>query len=286
MALEFPKSPNIVFERPPLRVVLCQIQFPPIYSLLGNAGVTGFQEAIRSDYPSSSRIDASDIHVAANSLASSNRAPTWRFTDKDENWTVSIGVNFVSLDTKGPYSHFGDFLTRLKDVLEALHRTVYPDAATRIGLRKINELTNPQVAQPRDWHGLLNPAILGPLSLPLLPGEVQRDYAELVLRDEAADALSLRYGVVDRQSLSTLLGGPALSGEGLKLKARISEDDIGGSDRFILDFDYSSNQPLEVAPGELLTQLLTDLSNSISSFFLWCLEDPYYEYLGPHERQE
>jgi uncharacterized protein (TIGR04255 family) len=275
VTLRFPTEPNVVFDDPPLRAVLCQLRFPPVYSLLGESGVAGFQEGLRKKYPNPSRMDASQLQLSPGAVQSTSRAPTWRFTDSEGNWRASIGIDFVALETRKHYRDFAEFIARLEELLTVLDLTVHPDSATRVGLRKINELAHPSVSKPSDWRDLLRDSLVGLPGDSDLPG-FRHGMANVELQDEDDGALSIRHGFSPQTSLSVLLGG---------LAGTDSDDALGGSLKYLLDLDYSSPRPFELAPGFRLFDQLRLMSDSISSFFLWCLKDNLRDYYGPRPRK-
>lgn len=193
VVLQFATEPNVAFDRPPLRAVLCQLRYPPIYALLGESGVAGFQEGVRDKYPRPSRLDASQLQLAPGAVQTLTRAPTWRFTDEDNNWRVSIGVDFVALETRRRYKSFAEFTGRLEELLAVLDLTVHPDSATRVGLRKLNEMKHPSVFQTSDWRLLLRDSLVGLQGDPELPG-FRYGMETVELQDEDDGTLAIRHG--------------------------------------------------------------------------------------------
>jgi uncharacterized protein (TIGR04255 family) len=147
LPLTFPDHPDVVFERAPLLVVLCQVKYPPILSLLTAAGVAGFQEAIRDLYPVLQPEAGAQIELGPGGLAVSEKSPVWRMSSQDESWRVSVATDMAALEAFS-YTSIDDFADRLAYVLEALRRTVRPEPSTRLGLRKVNDIEHPDVADP------------------------------------------------------------------------------------------------------------------------------------------
>ena len=81
-------------------------------------------------------------------------------------WCVSLGVNFVALDTIA-YQSRDDFLARLRKVLISVEDCFEPATAERIGLRYIDQLTGDALKRTGE---LVQPGVLGIL---------QPDVAEL-----------------------------------------------------------------------------------------------------------
>lgn len=254
MVLRFPTVSNVVFRRAPLVVVLCQVRFPPIYALLANAAVAGFQEAIRSIYPVSRQEEGAELKLTPGSVEAVRRAPIWRFSDSDGLWTVSLATDFVGLETPS-YTHFGDFAERFEFVVDALHRTVHPADSVRVGLRKVNDLTHPDVTEPRHWRKLLNPALLGLLSDDAIPGSVGFAMSDLRLVDDRGDELAIRHGVVPDNQRA-----------------------------YRLDLDYSTARGLPIRAASGLSELLHEFAESETGFFMWTLTPEMHSFLEPQPR--
>jgi len=256
VALTFPALPDVVFERAPLLVVLTQIRFPPILSLLAEPGVVGFQEAIRDDYGQMVKVDESGVLLGPSGVQTERHAPIWKFTpDGNEDWVVSLSVDFVSFETP-EYTHADDFIRRFNRVLDALDRTVHPASSTRIGLRKVNDITAPApVTHTSGWREFLNPSLLGISGEePLAPYVVEtRNHARL--RDENGDELAILHGLVG--------------------------DNLG---QYRLDLDYYSERPLEIRASSELSELLRTFAASETEFFMWALDPAFRETFGPISR--
>lgn len=254
MALSFPEHEDVVFGRAPLTLVLCQIRFSPILSLLDEAGVSGFQTALRNRYPELDSQRAANVAVSPNSAQMSVSAPTWRLHSDEDSYEVSLAVDFVAIETP-KYLHFGEFSDRLVETLDAIDRTVHPGRSKRVGLRKVNTLSHPDVSSPSDWNDLLKPQLLGLAAVSEMPGHIDRDYSELHLSDDANGVLSIRHGV--------------------------EPDDPS---RYRLDLDYWTEAALEVSSGDQMQNLLRGYSDSMTGFFHWCLTSDLYQALEPQPR--
>lgn len=256
MALRFPEHPDVVFRDAPLTEVLCQIRFSPILALLDKAGFAGFQEALRAEYPELESDIQAEIGVAGDAAEMKIRPRVWRMRSADERWRVSLGIDFVALESYS-YSHIGDFLGRLDEVIGVLDLTVHPGRSKRIGFRKVNSITHPSVDGAGDWPGLLKPQLVGLAPLPPFAGFLRADYSELHLADEGGGVLSIRHGV-----------------------------DPESSRAYRLDLDYWTEKPHEIAPREKMRVLLREFSDSMTGFFHWCLEPEMYQHLRPFPRSE
>ena len=254
MPLNFGEHADVIFDAPPLATVLCQIRFSPILSLTTSAGVAGFQESVRKAYPT--MLDPErvvNIQVSETQIGGQAAAPVWKFADADGVWRVGIAVDFFSIETTD-YRGITDFLRRLDFVLEAIARTVRHSSTTRVGLRKVNivPLTEPR---SQSVANLVRLPLQGPLTadLPIEPVAA----VNFVQFDEEDNHLAIRYGL--GQSETTPSG-------------------------FILDLDYFTERPFEIAAHGSLTHLLQHFSDGMTNFFHWAMSPEYLQTLGPRPR--
>lgn len=253
MPLTFPASAEVVFERPPLLVVLTQVRFPPILTLLAEPGVAGFQEAIRDAYPSLIKVEEAGLLLGPNVVQAQRQAPVWKFTTEDEQWILSLSVDFVALESLA-YANADDFLDRFDRVLDALDRTIHPAPTTRVGLRKVNDLVA-DVHDARGWRGLLNPWLLGIIDDDDLPGDLAASFSIVRLKDENGDELLIQHGVQDEPSKN-----------------------------YRIDLDYFTERPFEVKRGADLRALLRAYAESETQFFMWSIGDELRSRYGPMAR--
>ena len=125
----------------PLVRVIAQIRFPPILSIRKEDSVADFQETLRGDYPLLQRNEVRNIDITPGQDPSISEAVIWRFADRPEQvaWRVSLGVDFVALET-WRYDSRRDFLDRLRKVLTSVETCFRPAEAQRVGLRYIDRL--------------------------------------------------------------------------------------------------------------------------------------------------
>ena len=178
--------------------------------------------------------------------------PIWRLSDDEDRWNVSLATDFVALETP-IYRNFEEFLERLFQVLDVLDRTVHPAATTRIGLRKVNQISHPTVTQPRDWVDLLSQDLLGLLGV-ATPGEIGLSLSDVRFRDGDTE-LAIRHGVAPNEPT-----------------------------KYLLDLDHSTLNTRPLKPEESVRQLLLEFSEAITGFFHWVLEPTLYGWLDPVPR--
>ena len=154
-----PPPTEVPLQDPPLVRVLSQIRFPPILSIRNEDKTADFQESIRSSYPYLKPEKLQNVRFSDGSDPEYNETFVWRFEDSEEEpgWRVSLGVDFVSLETS-KYKSREDFLKRLEHVIKATEEAFDPAAVNRLGLRYIDRLTGDAV---REISDLVEPQLLG-----------------------------------------------------------------------------------------------------------------------------
>lgn len=256
MGLNFVEHQDVVFDRPPLVTVLCQIKFPPVLSLMTTAGVAGFQAGLREQYDTMLPVERqAKLDVGAGNVGIETIPPVFRFRDTTENWRVGVSAEFVSLETFA-YTGIDAFLERLQRILKVLRLTVRPADSVRVGLRKINLIALPDEAQTTSLLGIVRRELLGPLAVEEFPAPLSACQGHLEYTD-GSNVLAVRYG----------MGSAGEKGSG-----------------FILDLDHYTNRPYRLDDNDDLIGLMKYLSDGITSFFHWSIEDGYRLSLGPRPR--
>lgn len=259
MSLQFPEHDDVVFKRAPLSEVLCQIEFPPILALSDLSGVTGFQEALRPDYPNFDYENVTDVVLSEDSDELSQSLPIWRLQDSKNYWEVSLGLNFIALSTT-KYNHFDEFSSRLIGVLKTLERTLAPGNSSWIGLRKINLLEHPTVTRPQDWRSLIRDELLGLYSSENMDNQYFESatfHAKFHIHDQNNGVLTISHGIHEEDQTS-----------------------------YTLDIDYATTEPLCISANDSIVTKLRTFSDSITDCFHWCLKKDMIKYLEPLPRDE
>lgn len=259
MSLKFPEHDDVVFKRAPLSEVLCHIEFPSILALSDISGVTGFQDALRSDYPKLDYESAVDVALSEDSDELPQPLPIWKLQDNATHWTVSIGLNFIALSTV-KYSHFNEFSARLSKTLQALERTIAPSSFSWIGLRKTNQLRHPNVTEPQGWFNLIRSELLSFYGSKAMTNQTFKDatfHAKFHIHDNENGILTISHGINEEDPTS-----------------------------YMLDLDYMTNEPLSMDTSEAIVAKLKTYSDSITGCFHWCLKKDMAKYLDPIPRNE
>ena len=152
-------TPEVPLPRAPLARVIAQARFPPILAIRDPDKVAVLQEALRETYPNLSQDQVHSIELGGGETPDVRQGLIWRLADreKDPRWRVSLGVDFVALETSA-YNSRDDFLDRLRTVLSAVEQAFEPASARRLGLRYIDRLTDEAVDRVGE---LIHPGVLG-----------------------------------------------------------------------------------------------------------------------------
>ena len=152
-------TPEVPLPRAPLARVIAQARFPPILAIRNPDKVAIFQEALRETYPNLSEDQVHSIELTAGQTPTIRQGLIWRLADREREprWRVSLGVDFVALETSA-YNSRDDFLDRLRAVVSAVEGAFKPADTKRLGLRYIDRLTDEAVDRVGD---LLRPEVLG-----------------------------------------------------------------------------------------------------------------------------
>lgn len=150
---------EVHLSNPPLVKVLCQIRFPAIASMDKKDFIAPFQESIRHGYPKLTKDQGIELSFGPQGGSFSTKV-IWRMRDKSMKWQVSVGENFLSLETSG-YPGRKSFMEALWKCVDKMQSTIQPDLVERIGLRYINSVPFNNIKQLVSW---VQPGVLGVVS--------------------------------------------------------------------------------------------------------------------------
>ncbi|XKM42740.1 TIGR04255 family protein [Rhizobium ruizarguesonis] len=124
------------------------VRFPDIVQVRDINFIGPFQEKLRVSYPLFSGDIVQTFNIVPEGLQAS-QDQLWRLSDADANWRISLGANFIALETK-KYSSRADFLKRLSFVLSALEETIRPTHVWRVGVRYVDRVETSSLGNIRD----------------------------------------------------------------------------------------------------------------------------------------
>lgn len=263
---DLPEAPRTIFERPPLVLALCQVQFPTTLSVADFQLMGAFQRAIREEY-----LIAKPAHQLRLQLG---LAPSetefqqtlglmqWTFSDNEDNWVAVLNANFLTLETRA-YASFDDFIGRLRRLLDAVVFHIQPAVCTRIGLRYINEIRS--VGLP--WNGVIRPELLGVLGNREVEQYIVQAVQELNLQFPEHQQITIRHGrFPGGTTVRHLAGGEATT-----------------VPFYLLDFDVFREYPkptvLRMDPEPICRQV-QDFHENVHRLFHWSVSEQYLSTLG------
>jgi uncharacterized protein (TIGR04255 family) len=198
MALQIDEGPRLIFETNPLKVVVAQVRFSPIFALEQAAGIAPFQDTIRDTYPlAEPRSQEISVAVGPTGIGSPiAQQGSWRFLSEDGKWVVAIAPNSLSLETTD-YERFESFRARLEPLLDAASKTLRIGQRDRLGLRYINEISHPEAVTVSDWTRFIDSSLLGIAAGEMLKDQVIQALQQIHVKHEFCD-LAIRHGYVRR----------------------------------------------------------------------------------------
>ena len=152
---EAPKE--IPLPKAPLVRVVAQIRFPRLLALRSDLTVAPFQEKIRGRYPALVEEKIHAFQFPVGMPLESHEVKIWRFSDMGDTWRVSLGPDFMALESM-KYTSRTDFIDRLAEVVDALATTVDPKYALRIGVRYVSRVVSPEIS---NIGKMIIPEVLG-----------------------------------------------------------------------------------------------------------------------------
>jgi uncharacterized protein (TIGR04255 family) len=238
--------------RAPLVHVVAQVRFPKVLALATDAGVAPVQEALVHRFPVLQQDQTMGVLITPNGVTSQPQADTvWRLQTRDNDWQVSIGTSFISLDTTA-YVSRADFCDRLVEVLEAFRKVVNPVIAERVGMRYVDRLDDPD--QLSRLGELVRAEILGGYAVPL------------------PDGVALRHSICE----SVFTGGDnqVLARWGMLPPNAVLDPVIVPSERqsWVLDVDVFRDVRMDFDHYSL-TELVREFADQSYRFFRWAVTD-------------
>jgi uncharacterized protein (TIGR04255 family) len=258
--LNLPDFPRVQLDRPPLRLVVCQLQYEAAQDIQNPTLIAPIQQEIAARYPQlaiqplslSLQFNQKGIHQQAKSQ--------WVFSDDDNVWTISLSDNSLSLQTRR-YRHFEEFEERLGQIVGAVSSHLEPGQVTRFGLRFINEIRRSSTSL--ELEQIVRRELCGPLTDPAIEPAIVRVVSELQLQVDEWQTLTARYGRF-------------LNGTTVALPDEPSTDDPF----FLLDLDAfesgTERKPIPFDRADLVQRLWVYHKN-IYKFFRWAVSEHYLQ---------
>jgi uncharacterized protein (TIGR04255 family) len=232
----------------PLERVIAQIQFPVILKIEDKSAVSGFQEAIRGDYPILQEMHAQSMQIqmgptgpSAIPLVSTN----WQFSNAAGTWKLVLARDTLTIESTA-YESRADLLSRWKVAINALDAEFHPSIVQRIGTRYIDRITDGPF---KKFETLINRRHLGSV-IGDLKTHLKHSLCEASFEVEEGDLL-LRWGVM-----------PPMMSPDFSAIAQLAQKS------FVIDIDVRSGQQRKFDSNALLIafQELTERAYSVFRF--------------------
>ena len=260
---------EVPLERAPLVRVLAQVRFPRLAALsVGDERANQIVRDLQGDYPVL-QVSSELVTTLTPQGMAQQTGPgrTWQLQDGDQKWQVTFAPDFVSLQTS-VYVSRGDFVNRLNGVISSFTEAVRPPKTERIGVRYINRLADPYLA---DLPQLIRPEMLGGLAVPA------SEYGVTVARslsDAQYNFPPIQTGVTD--SLQVRWGQLP---PGVIIDPSLPPAD---TPTWVLDLDSFRMGQEEWSSATISTSVL-DLAERAYRFFRWVVKDEFLERFGAHK---
>lgn len=258
-------TPEVHLPRAPLAHVIAQVQFPPILAIRDPDKVAVLQETLRETYPNLYQEPVHSIELVGGQPPNVRQGLIWRLTDGEgtARWRVSLGVDFVALDTPS-YDSRNDFLDRLRAVIAAVEQTFRPATTNRLGLRYIDRLTDEAVERIDE---LIHPEVLGMIRS---PGNSRSGPGESVIHLMTEALFLARNGAHVQGRWGQLPGNATYDPDVLEPISKPS---------WVLDLDMFTTETRPFTNKELLTST-TDFAECLYWLFRQMITEEFLRFHG------
>ena len=256
---------EVPLPRAPLARVIAQIRFPTILGIRDPDKMAVIQETLRGTYPYLNQVQAHRIDLTAAERPNIQQEFIWRLADRERHpkWQVSLGVDFVALDTTD-YGSRQDFLRRLHDVVIAVEAEFRPAEVKRLGMRYIDRLTDEAVERVDD---LFQPEILGVMRL----------------NEDAHPSLGDSIIHVMNEAQFLARDGSRIQGRWGKLSPNSTHDpnslDPVAKPSWVLDLDMFTSEPQPFVSDQLL-RTATGFAECLYWLFRRMVTDEFLRFYG------
>jgi uncharacterized protein (TIGR04255 family) len=252
----FPESRRVIYEKNPLRQVICQVRFPAILRIVSEPPVD-FQDRIRGEYPLFVEKREATINLPeelSKKLPSEflTAETAYEFASADEQWSVTLTRGFLAL-TSRHYERWEDFCQHLAGPLTALMELHSPPFFSRTGLRYQDVIKRSALELGEvEWEALLNPKLAGELSDKQIAAAIKKSQHEFQIEHNSNGDVRIRHGLV--------------------------RDDRSGEMCYLIDADFFTEERLEC---ENARARLDEFNREAGRLFRWCISDRLHDAMGP-----
>ncbi len=255
----FPRSQRVIFEKAPLKQVVCQVRFPTILKI--GETPADFQERVRQMFPLYEKGPEVNVPIATplppqviQALRNQIGGMPHRFMTVDRSSTIILALESLSLSTSA-YTRWEEFLNLFRSPLAALNEIYKPPFFSRVGLRYINQIERDKIglARDRSWSNLIQDQVLGELSIAVF--------------EKNADMATRQVKLTMPNNAGNILFQSGILGTSAK-----------DNRAFMIDFDFSKEGQIGVNDAE---PLLFEFHKLAGDAFRWAIKPELHDALDP-----
>lgn len=190
-----------VLASPQIEVALAEFRFSPLQREISAEDALAIRAALRSAGTDLETVQPAAAHELSLAMTPAGvqsstvaEAHGWQISDTAHRTVVTILPASVSVQT----SQYERWSRSLRPVLAALvvavHDVLAPHLRTRVGLRYVNRLADPEARSAGHWTDRIDPRLLGPLSDRAFADRVTGSQQQLDLTDGTGRGQTLRHG--------------------------------------------------------------------------------------------
>jgi uncharacterized protein (TIGR04255 family) len=250
----FPDSPRVLYDKAPLKTVICQLRFPAVLKIESEVP-SNFQQRIRHILPLTERNEgpAFPLPIPKNVNEVLVGAIGYTFLTEDRRTSIQLGSSALTYQTT-VYKLWENLLETLMPAIRALKDIYEPAFYSRIGLRYVDSVDRAALGmQNTPWSELLNQVILGELAEHFFEANVE------------ALQKSIRVRNSDKQG-------------GFLLQHGMTRPEPDAPTVYVVDFDFYVDQRTETKDAP---SVLIDLHDRSGRAWRWCITSKLHEVLGP-----
>lgn len=256
VTLRLPEPDDVRLERSPLALVVCQVRHDRTLAVSDARTALEVQKKL-DGYPNlaprqSTQATLAVVPDGAPAL-SHEQTSGWQLQSAESNWTVTLDPEFFSIETNA-YLTWADFRARVHSLAEAVLATYAPALEVRLGLRYVDQITDPEVTEPTGWRGWIRDELLGPIA-----------------HDDFASAICGIQQIIEFDAE-----------DGYRVVLRHGTNPTGSADAwvYVLDHDCFRQSARELTVDGIV-DAGDDLHRLAKQIFQASITSKLYEYLGP-----
>ena len=263
------RKPEVIYNKPILRQVVCQFRFPTILSINESSPVN-FQKKIRKEFPGLDETIEKNFQFKLSPQENSIPTPissdqslfnkkNYRFFNREDNFSINITDRFIAF-SRNSYQSWENFLNNINHPLQAFISEYEPSYYDRIGLRFINIVNRKQLGiEEVNINELFKQELSSTLNLVSENEDGLQGYVT-----------DIRYCIDAKQPdilIHTIL--------------KLVSDPIDGEKNCLLfDYDIYSTNQIKIDAGN---EKLEEIHHYSWNFFKWAISEKLNKAMDPNE---